>query len=97
MTAPSTRNVRYRVTCKSPVSLPPERWQSLVQAIYRRNRVNPAHRYVVLKATGNTIVFEYTLGLPTTYTEASRPHIALVATIHHDGVPFDLYALQRLP
>lgn len=93
----ATKNVRYRITCKSPVKLPTERWQALVKAIYRMNAKTPAARYVVLKATGDTIVYEYTQPLPTQYTEATRPSIALVATIHHDGIPFDLHALQRLP
>lgn len=96
-TTAATKNVRYRVTCKSPVKLPAERWQSLVKAIYRMNTKNPVARYVVLEARGNTIVYEYTAQLPDRYSEATRPSIALVATIHHDGMPFDLYALQRLP
>ena len=95
--ATTTKNVRYRITCKSPVKLPTERWQALVKAIYRRNAKTPSARYVVLKATGDTIVYEHTVALPDRYSEATRPSIALVATIHHDGMPFDLYALQRLP
>lgn len=93
----TTKNVRYRVTCKSPVKLPAERWQALVKAIYATNAKTPSARYVVLKASGDTIVYEYTAQLPNRYSEAKRPSIALVATIHHDGMPFDLYALQRLP